>query len=153
MFSKQRKKDVRLLILGCILVLVYSFGYEPVVVIGNSMNPSNKNLDLILIDKLSYEFELPKRGDVILCYDYKDNDFMIKRVLGLPRDTIQIIEGWIFVNGDLYIDEFSHINVTDGISMHPWNLEEKEYWVIGDNRDETWCGIVHENSIIGKIKE
>ena len=153
MLSKEQKKDIRLLILGCILVFVYSFGYEPVVVIGDSMNPSNKNLDLILVDKLSYEFEPPKRGDVILFYDYQDDDFMIKRVLGLPRDTIEIVQGWIFVNGDLYLDEFSHINVTEGVSMYPWTLEEKEYWVIGDNRDETWCGVVHEDSIIGKMKE
>ena len=119
--------------------------------IGDSMDPSKKNFEVGLVDKFFQDEALPYYVEVIVFYDYSDNEFLIKRVIGLPGDTIQIIDGWIFKNGDIHIDEFSHINVTDGMSMHPWILGEREYWVIGDNRDETWYGVVPEAEIVGKI--
>ena len=117
------------------------------------MHPSQANLDIVLVNKLSYDFQTPKVGDVIVFWDYIDREFLIKRVIGVPGDTIEIIEGFIFKNDKLYIDEFSHINLTNGISMHPWTLGEKEYWVIGDNRDETWFGVIHESEIVGQYYE
>ena len=117
------------------------------------MHPSQANLDIVLVNKLSYDFQTPKVGDVIVFWDYIDREFLIKRVIGVPGDTIEIIEGFIFKNDKLYIDEFSHINLTNGISMHPWTLGEKEYSVIGDNRDETWFGVIHESEIVGQYYE
>ena len=151
--SKKNNKNIRLLILLSILSLVFTFGYKYVLIVGHSMDPSNKNLQVVVIDKLSYDFEPPERGDVIVFYDYEDNDFLIKRVVGIPGATVRIIDGWIYINEELYFDKFSHINITGGISMHPWILGEKEYWVIGDNRDETWLGVIHENQIVGQHYE
>ena len=146
-------KDIRLLILLIILALVFTFGYKYVLIIGDSMDPSNKNLQVIMIDKLSYDFEPPERGDVIVFYDYQDSDFLIKRVIGMPGETVEIISGYIYINKELYFDQFSDINITDGISIHPDFLGEKEYWVIGDNRDDTWYGVVHEDQIVGQYYE
>ena len=150
---KKILKNIRLLILFIIFVCIFTFGYKFFIVVGDSMNPSQDNFDIVLVNKLSYDFETPKEGDVIVFWDYIDREFLIKRVIGVPGDTIEIIEGFIFKNDKLYIDEFSHINLTNGISMHPWTLGEKEYWVIGDNRDETWFGVIHESEIVGQYYE
>ena len=146
-------KDIRLLILLIILALVFTFGYKYVLIIGDSMDPSNKNLQVIMIDKLSYDFEPPERGDVIVFYDYEDGDFLIKRVIGMPGEIVEIISGYIYINKELYFDQFSDINITDGISVHPDFLGEKEYWVIGDNRNDTWYGVIHEDQIVGQYYE
>ena len=150
---KKILKNIRLLILFIIFVCIFTFGYKFFIVVGDSMNPSQDNFDIVLVNKLSYDFQTPKVGDVIVFWDYIDREFLIKRVIGVPGDTIEIIEGFIFKNDKLYIDEFSHINLTNGISMHPWTLGEKEYWVIGDNRDETWFGVIHESEIVGQYYE
>ena len=150
---KKILKNIRLLILFIIFVSIFTFGYRFFIIIGDSMHPSQSNLDIVLVNKLSYDFQTPKVGDVIVFWDYIDREFLIKRVIGVPGDTIEIIEGFIFKNDKLYIDEFSHINLTNGISMHPWTLGEKEYWVIGDNRDETWFGVIHESEIVGQYYE
>ena len=60
------------------------------------MHPSQANLDIVLVNKLSYDFETPKEGDVIVFWDYSDAEFLIKRVIGVPGDTIEVIEGFIF---------------------------------------------------------
>ena len=150
---KKILKNIRLLILFIIFVCIFTFGYRFFIIIGDSMHPSQANLDIVLVNKLSYDFQTPKVGDVIVFWDYIDREFLIKRVIGVPGDTIEIIEGFIFKNDKLYIDEFSHINLTNGISMHPWTPGEKEYWVIGDNRDETWFGVIHESEIVGQYYE
>tara|TARA_Y100001973_G_scaffold59283_1_gene87268 strand:- start:4674 stop:5144 length:471 start_codon:yes stop_codon:yes gene_type:complete len=151
-FKKLIKKRVsKLIIILVVLSFIFNYTSSFYLTVGDSMDPSKKNLRMGLVDKFFYDETPPYYGDVIVFYDYIDNEFLIKRVIGLPGDKIEIIDGWIFKNGEIHVDEFSHINVTDGISMHPWILGEKEYWVIGDNRDETWCGVIHESEIVGKI--
>lgn len=147
------RKDTKLFFLLVVLLSVFSYGYKTFIVTGDSMSPTNKNLQPVLVDKLHYKFEKPQRGDVVVFYAYDENDFLLKRVIGLPYDTVQIIEGFIYVNDYLYFDSFSHINITNGMTMHPETLEEGEYWVIGDNRDDTWHGIIYEHEIIGKLKD
>ena len=155
---KKHAKDIRLIILLIILSLVFTFGYKYILIVGDSMDPSNKNLQVVMIDKLSYDFEPPKRGDVIVFYDYEDNDFLIKRVVGMPGETVQIIDGWIYIDERLCVDKFSDIIITDasgiyGLNVSPDFLKEKEYWVIGDNRNESWYGVIHEDQIVGQHYE
>ena len=150
---KKILKNIRLLILFIIFVSIFTFGYRFFIIIGDSMHPSQANLDIVLVNKLSYDFQTPKVGDVIVFWDYIDREFLIKRVIGVPGDTIEVIEGFIFKNDKLYFDEFSHINLNGGISHHPDVLGEKEYWVIGDNRDNTWYGVIHEDQIVGQYYE
>lgn len=116
------------------------------------MNPSQDNLDIVLINKLSYDFESPKEGDVIVFYDIVENEYLIKRVIGLEGDIIQIIEGFIYKNNKLYFDEFSHIDITEGMTWTPQEVGKGQCWVIGDNRDNTWFGTIWNEQIVGKLK-
>ena len=144
--------NIRLLILFAILVSVFTFGYRFFIVVGDSMNPSQDNFDIVLINKLSYDFSEPREGDVVVFWDFEEGDFLIKRVIGIPGDTIQIIEGYIYKNNELYLDEFSHINITGGITWEAERVGEGQYWVIGDNRDDTWFGLVWNDEIVGKLQ-
>jgi signal peptidase I len=144
--------NIRLLILFAILVSVFTFGYRFFIVVGDSMNPSQDNFDIVLINKLSYDFSEPREGDVVVFWDFEEGDFLIKRVIGIPGDTIQIIEGYIYKNNELYLDEFSHINITEGITWEAERVGEGQYWVIGDNRDDTWFGLVWNDEIVGKLQ-
>jgi signal peptidase I len=126
------------------------------------MNPSKNNLDLVLVKKLSYDFENPRRGDVVVFYDYSEDDFLIKRVIAIAGDTVEIIDGDIFINDVLHEDLFSHNKIgnyhDDQEAPLFLSSEEKisvpkdHVWVIGDNRRDTWYGLVPIYSIIGGLE-
>lgn len=151
------KKNIRLIILFVIFVWVFTFGYKLFLVSGDSMNPSKNNLDLVLVKKLSYDFENPRRGDVIVFYDYSEDDFLIKRVIATAGDTVEIIDGDIFINNKLYVDDFSYNKMGDGINYYldvaPETVDEGFVWVIGDNRNESWFGMIPTYAIVGLLHE
>ena len=70
-------------------------------IVGDSMDPSKKNLELALIDKVAFNQINPKEGDIIVFYIAETDEFLIKRVIGVPGDEIQIIDGYIYKN-DFY---------------------------------------------------
>ena len=151
------KKNIRLIILFVIFVWVFTFGYKFFLVSGDSMNPSKSNFDLVLVKKLSYDFENPRRGDVIVFYDYSEDDFLIKRVIAIAGDTVEIIDGDIFINNKLYVDDFSYNKIGNGIDYYlkatPETVEEGFVWVIGDNRNESWFGMIPTYAIVGLLHE
>ena len=151
------KKNIRLIILFVIFVWVFTFGYKFFLITGDSMNPSKKNLELVLVKKLSYDFENPRRGDVIVFYDYAEDDFLIKRVIAVAGETVEIIDGDIFINNKLYVDDFSYNKIGNGIDYYlkatPETVEEGFVWVIGDNRNESWFGMIPTYAIVGLLHE
>jgi len=174
MSAEKGIKTIRLLSLLIILCSIYNFGYKVFLIQGDSMNPSHTELDMVLIDRLSYDLDNPKRGDIIVCYDYIDQDFLIKRIIGIPGDTIEVIEGVIYVNGKEWKDKFTETkigalltngkgevikNSETGKVIYAYDnalydpLREDEYWIIGDNRDYSWYGIIQKADIIGKLKQ
>ena len=145
-----KSKNARLFFLVVILVFLFNATSSFYLIVGDSMDPSKKNLELALIDKVAFNQINPKEGDIIVFYIAETDEFLIKRVIGVPGDEIQIIDGYIYKNGFLYIDEFSHIKISDNTFL-PETLSEGEYWVIGDDRNDTWWGIVFEEEIMGKL--
>ena len=77
---KKILKNIRLLILFIIFVCIFTFGYKFFIVVGDSMNPSQDNFDIVLINKLSYDFSEPREGDVVVFWDYEEEDFLIKTI-------------------------------------------------------------------------
>ena len=145
-----KSKNARLFFLVVILVFLFNATSSFYLIVGDSMDPSKKNLELALVDKVAFNQINPKEGDIIVFYIAETDEFLIKRVIGVPGDEIQIIDGFIYKNGFLYIDEFSHIKISDNTFL-PETLSEGEYWVIGDDRNDTWWGIVFEEEIMGKL--
>jgi len=144
-----------------IFVVVYLFLFQPHQVKGSSMFPNFSDGEYILTDKISYRFSKPNRGDVVVFKSpqNKEIDF-IKRIIGLPNDSIMVNGGYVFVNG-AKLDESVYLP-SDYITNPGAFLRDDRtvtvpagnYFVLGDNRnhssDSREWGFVPESDIIGK---
>ncbi len=120
-------------------VVVYFFGQSRTN-IGQSMNPTIAGGDTVLLNELSYKIKGPGRGDVIAFKPNGSNSShsYIKRVIGLPGETIQIREGRIYINDNLYLEKNDYQAMTDaGLAKDKITLENSEYFVLGDNRNNS----------------
>ncbi len=146
-----------------VVILAYSivtFGMQTVTMIGQSMNPALSNQDVLLLNKAAYMFGSPKRYDIISFKLKEDTDgyFTIKRIVGLPGETVQIKNGRIFIDGNALTDlPFDDLIMTEGIALEGVTLGEEEYFVIGDNcnnsEDSRYVNIgnISDKEICGKI--
>ena len=145
-----------LIVLICVYLLV-NYVFRRTVVHNVSMQDTLYDGDNIIMDELSYNISDPKRFDVICFKSYKEKELLIKRVIGLPGETIQIKDGVIFIN-DKEIKDRSGLNEIEeaGLAKEPVTLSNDEYFVIGDNRKESIdsrsneVGNVRRKDILGK---
>ncbi|MFZ3020320.1 MAG: signal peptidase I [Minisyncoccia bacterium] len=131
---------------------------QPYLVDGSSMDPTFKNGEYLIVDEISYRFEEPKRGDVIIFhYPLDPKQFFIKRIIGLPGETVQLSAGGTtIINTEhpegIKIDEpFVVFNKTDTLT---YTLKDGQYFAMGDNRaasaDSRLWGPVPRKNIVGK---
>ena len=127
---------------------------------GQSMENTLFNQDNLVVDKISYHFLNPKRYDIIV-FTVKDSDYayFIKRIIGIPGETVQIVNGEIYINDELLEEDYGKekfIAIDAGLAAQPIHLDKDEYFVLGDNRNhssDSRCsevGIVTKTSIVGK---
>lgn len=157
------KDRIRLILLTISLVVIVFLGWnyslQGFTVSGHSMEPSLVDGEWLLVDKLSYHFGSPKRGDIIVFNPPVDSSQpYIKRIIGLPGEHIDIKDGMIYITNDK--GEFEYIETTDLPHISPsyngtWDIPEGHYFVLGDNRpvsgDSRIFGTVPERNIIGKV--
>ena len=120
-------------------VLVYFFGQTRTNV-GQSMDTTLSGGDEVLINILAYQMKSPDRGDVIAFKPGGSSSgrTSIKRVIGLPGETIQIIDGQIYIDGKVYLEQANYPAITNpGMASEPITLKSKEYFVLGDNRNNS----------------
>lgn len=136
--------------------IVHSFMGQ-IIISGNSMTPALNAQDVCLIDTLGYQFFSPRRFDVIVFTREDTGKQNIKRVVGLPGETVSIEDGKIFINGEELPNEYtSHISLA-GIAENAVELPEDEYFVVGDNADSSEdsrfenIGNVKKSSVAGKL--
>ena len=123
--------------LGLALVIIV-FLYQPVKVEGTSMAPLLTDQERIFINKFGYRFEPIERGDVVVFwYPLDRSKSFIKRVIGLPGDTIEIQSGRLFVNGKELQEPYVPASYLDGSSLLPRVLPPNNYFVMGDHRDSS----------------
>ena len=139
-------------------VLVYFFGQSRTN-IGQSMDVTLSGGDTVLMDTLIYQVGSPKRGDVIA---FKPNGSStghssIKRVIGLPGETIQIKDGMIYIDGEVYLEKKSYPVITNpGMASDGITLGNQEYFVLGDNRNNSSdsrdpsVGILKRKDLLGR---
>ena len=143
-----------------IFAVVYIFLFQPHQVDGKSMEPNFHNGEYILTDKISYRIHAPKRGDVVVFHSPQDErvDF-IKRILGVPGDTIKVQSGYIYLNGTKIEEDYVNDpgQVLAGRFMRENNeieIPPGQYFVMGDNRyqssDSRFWGALDSRFIVGR---
>lgn len=150
-----------LLCVLCVTFLIITFVGQRTAVDGVSMETTLSDGDNLIVDKITYRFRDPQRFDIIVFpFQYKENTFYIKRIIGLPGETVQIDEkGGIYINGKLLEESYGKEVIspeTIGLAADPIELGEDEYFVMGDNRNNSRdsrteiVGNIHRKDIIGR---
>ena len=138
--------------------LIITFVGQRTRVSGHSMEATLHDGDNLIVDKLSYRFRDPKRFEIIVFpYSHKENTYYIKRIIGLPGETVQVKDGYVYIDGEK-LDENYGLEVMEdaGIAAEPIELGEDEYFVLGDNRNHSSdsrdpsVGILHRDELIGR---
>lgn len=147
------------IVLVMAFVLVYFVGLRTSVV-GSSMSDTLEAGDEILVNRFVYKVTAPKRGDVIvfLPNGNKKSHYYVKRVIGVPGDTIQIKNGILYVNGEEYKETPERDKMDEaGLAKEEITVGEDEYFVLGDNRNNSEdsryanIGNIKREYIIGKV--
>lgn len=146
--KKFLKEVVPYIIIIGVIVLIRSFIITPVRVEGSSMKKTLENGDILLLYKLGSI----KRFDIVVLDEEYDDEIIIKRIIGLPGDNVEINNGKIYVNGEAIEDEYGYGETSDCDKIE---LDDDEYFILGDNRliskDSRYFGPIKEDEIIGKI--
>lgn len=142
------KEVIPYIVIVVVVVLIRTFIITPVRVDGDSMKNTLKNGDILLLYKLSSI----DRFDIIVLDEEKDNEKIIKRVIGLPGETVAIKKGKIYINDEVIDDEYAYGQTSD---YNKVTLRDDEYFILGDNRliskDSRYFGPIKDNEIKGKI--
>ena len=147
------------IVIGATYLIVTYVG-QRTKVSGDSMEATLHNEDNLIVDKISYRFREPKRYEIIVFpYKYQENTYYIKRIIGLPGETVQIVDGYVYINGRK-LGETYGLEVIEstkyGIAEEPIILGDDEYFVLGDNRNHSSdsrdpsVGILKREDLMGR---
>jgi signal peptidase I len=151
---------------GILVLLIFfavHFSVQPFKVNGPSMRPNLHTNDLVVVNLLAYDFGSPQRGDIIVFHPPipgQEDQYYVKRVIGIPGDTIQITPYAVIVDGqklkEPYINSLGPTGLENLTVVPRLTLGKDEYWVMGDNRtdsqDSRFFGPIYRSSIIGKAE-
>lgn len=156
---KEFLKDIsKYIIIVIIILFMITFVFSITQVVGNSMDPTLKDGEILILNKFKYRFFDIKREDVI-SLKYADTKYLIKRVIGLPGDNVEIIDNTLYINGKEYEEPYlsEDLNYIDfklkdlGYNTIPDDM----YLVLGDNReislDSRKIGLIKKKDITGKV--
>ena len=139
-------------------LLIIRFVGQRTEVSGHSMEDTLDDGDNLIVDKLTYRFRDPVRYDIIVFpYKYKEDTYYIKRIIGLPGETVQILDGSVYINGEKLEEHYGNEVMEEaGIAAEPVTLGVDEYFVLGDNRNNSKdsrsvdVGVVHGKDFVGR---
>lgn len=152
---------IKVVVISVIIVAIIKiFLIQPFLVHGQSMEPNFYENERIIVDEISYRFKNPKRGEVVVFKDPANvSQYFIKRIIGLPKETISIKNGKITIYNQDYPDgfEFDESYISSGVYTAGdifLTLGDGEFFVLGDNRprssDSRSWGVLDKKYIIGK---
>lgn len=147
-----------------IALVIKSFVFNTIYVLGNSMNPTLQERDRLFSDRISLYISEPKRGDIVvieapdISEDEREKDY-IKRIIGVAEDKVEIKEGIVYLNGEVLQEDYIEEGIeTQTYSENEWVVPDGEIFVLGDNRregqskDSRFFGCVPVDSVKGITK-
>ena len=143
------------LVLGLLIFTGVHLTLEQVIVYQSSMHPTLQEGQRLFVSRAALYLNGPERGDIVIftCPQYADNMPLVKRVVGLPNETIEIKSGLVYVNGSVL--EEPYIEEPPDYVLNAVTVPENQYFVLGDNRNvsnDSHCGwTVAKADIIGKV--
>ena len=157
----------RALILACMLfwsVLSYwfisSFVFSAAEVVGASMEPTMHDGERFILDKVSYRFRSPRRGEIVALRRVRDAELSVKRVIALPGERLQFKDSHVYVNGARLREPYLLPSVTTDpgvLSNHVYQIFPGSYFMLGDNRansgDSRSFGAVAMKDIDGRVRD
>ena len=146
------KEIIEFIIVIVVVLLIKQFIVTPIRVNQSSMNNTLYDKDIMILDKISYRFQDVKRFDIVVVK--RNNEYLIKRVIGLPGEIIKYEDNKLYVDGHLVEENFLHKNTSDYELTK--EIPDNYYFVMGDNRpdslDSRVLGLMSRDDIIGKTK-
>lgn len=144
-------------VVGITFLIIHYVG-QRTYVSGSSMENTLSDGDNLIVDKITYRFSDPKRYDIIVFpYQYEENTYFIKQIIGLPGETVQIVDGIIYIDGEALQESYGReVMKNSGLAADPVTLGEDEYFVLGDNRNDSTdsrdpsVGKIPRDRIIGR---
>ena len=149
---------VKLIIVIIIILFLMIYVVSITQVVGSSMSSTLENGDVLILNKFKYRFTDIKRGDII-SLEYADTKYLIKRVIGLPGDNISIKNNNLYLNDELYVENY----LDEGLVYDDFDLSDlgyetipdDMYLVLGDNREDSLdsreIGLISKDEVIGKV--
>ena len=138
LWRKELRDWIKTLLIAFLVVfLLRTYVFQLSTVRMHSMEPTLYEREWLYVNKLPYEFGQPKRGDVVIFKDpregYDGKDLLVKRVIGIPGDRLEIRGGQLYLNEELTVEPYTDVAIEDG-SFGPVQVSEGHYFVMGDNR-------------------
>ncbi len=134
-------------------LVVHLYLAQATVVYGQSMEPNLSAQQRLIVDKISYRLRAPQRDDIVVLNVPEISDLLVKRIVGLPGEVIEIDNGMVLVNGKPLPEPFPHGTMPQ--NMQPITLAPLQYFVMGDNRgnsnDSRSFGPITRNDILGRV--
>lgn len=151
--------SIYLLVVLCAAYFIITYVGQRTQVSGSSMETTLSDGDNLIVDKISYRFNEPERFDIIVFpFEYKKNTYYIKRIIGMPGETVRIDDnGTIYINDEVLQESYGReVILYPGLAAEDITLADDEYFVLGDNRNNSSdsrdpsVGNIHRSRIIGR---
>ena len=159
-FGKTSKSAIiRCIIFAIGFYTIFDYMFDTYTVDGPSMDNTLKEGQIVWINKYHYNFFDPLRYDIVVIRDLEDGGTMVKRIIGIPGEKIEMISGMIFINDmpdfDAYevleLEANNYPNMILFDNFGPYKLKPGEYFYHGDNRIESIFGTIYRENILGKV--
>jgi signal peptidase I len=147
---------VRILFVVLVTLILFKFVLVPIRVTGDSMYPTYRNGQVKFVNKLAYRSKDPQRTDVVALPFAGKEVLLLKRVIALPGETVEVRNGDVFIDGEKLVEPYAKGKIpaegTKGYGNHPpTRLGPDEYLILGDNRDLTEGYFNRRRDILGKV--
>lgn len=150
-----RLTAVRLLVAVVVILLLRAYVLLPIEVDGPSMLPNYREHSINLVNRLAYLNREPQRGDVVAIRFSGTSIMLMKRVVGLPGETVEFVNGKLVINGRPVDEPYVKNDCTWDFRPSHWQLDDDEYYVVGDNRamhyEDHKQGSAKRERIVGKV--